>query len=122
MGNDTRVTTIRLITKGCPDPYCSSPEDKLIYWNHTCGSVAKLDRQANVHCFSCDTKYSILNSQFKCTNCKNWYKPKYSRLLLILGALATLKREDYNSSISSDLTHSEFISFLNDVVENLNNK
>lgn len=67
-------------------------------------------------------KYSILNSQFKCTNCKNWYKPKYSRLLLILGALETLKREDYNSSISSDFIHSEFISLLDDAVENLNNK
>lgn len=65
---------------------------------------------------------TILNSQFKCTNCKNWYKPKYSRLLLILGALETLKREDYNSSISSDFIHSEFISLLDDAVENLNNK
>lgn len=26
------IATIRLITKGCPDPFCESPKDKLIYW------------------------------------------------------------------------------------------
>ena len=114
--------TIRLVTKGCPDPFCKGSKSGLIYWNHTCGANAKLDRQGNIHCFSCDTDYSILNSQFKCSQCQNWYKPNYSRLMLILGVLGTLKEEDYNSSISSNLSHSEFIQFINDIVENLKNK
>ena len=115
------TTTIRLVTNGCPDPNCKSSK-RMIYWNHTCGSNAKLDRKGNVHCYSCDISYSILNSQFKCSECQNWYKPNYSRLLLILGVLGTLKEEDYNSSISSELTHNEFIEFLDDVVENLRKK
>lgn len=115
------TTTIRLVTNGCPDPNCKSKQ-RLIYWSHICGANAKLDRNGNVHCYSCDTSYSILNSQFKCSECQNWYKPNYSRLLLILGVLGTLKEEDYNSSISSELSHQEFIDFLDDVVENLRNK
>lgn len=120
MGSE--VATIRLVTKGCPDPYCKTSKDQLIYWNHTCGSNAKLDDRANIHCFNCDIKYSILNSQFKCSNCQNWFKPNYSRLMLILGVLGTLKEEDYNSNISSSLSHREFIDFIERVVENLNNK
>ena len=30
MGTDT----IRLVTKGCPDPYCEGNGSNLIYWNH----------------------------------------------------------------------------------------
>lgn len=36
MGND-RIETIRLVTKGCPDPKYNSSKDELIYWKHTCG-------------------------------------------------------------------------------------
>ena len=114
--------TIRLVTKGCPDPFCKGSKRGLIYWNHTCGSNAQLDRFGNIHWFSCDTEYSILNSQFKCSQCQNWHKPKYSRLMTILGVLGTLKEEDYKSNISSNLSHSEFIQFINDIVENLSNK
>lgn len=52
----------------------------------------------------------------------NWYKPNYSRLLLISGVLGTLKEKDYNSNISSNLSDEEFINFLDDVVEHLNKK
>ena len=123
------VVTIRLVTKGCPDPDCESncasdcqSSQKLIYWNHVCGANAKLDRKGDIHCFNCDTSYSILNSKFKCSNCQNWYKPDHARLLLILGVLGTLKKDDYNSSVSSTFTHSEFIDFLADVVDNIKNK
>ena len=114
------IATIRLITKGCPDPYCESPKDRLIYWNHTCGSNSKLDKFANIHCFSCNTKYSILNARFKCSYCKNWYEPNYSRLVLILGALGTITQEDFNSDITPDLSYREFNAFLESVVEHLN--
>ena len=118
MGTDT----IRLVTKGCPDPYCEGNGSNLIYWNHTCGSNARLDREGNIHCYQCDASYSILNSQFKCSYCQNWYKPSYTRLMLVLGVLGTLKENDFNSTISSELSHREFQKFLNDVVENLKNK
>lgn len=121
MGNEN-ITTIRLVTKGCPDPYCKTPQDKLIYWSHICGANAKLDNRGNIHCFDCDANYSILNSQFKCSNCQNWFKPNYSRLMLILGVLGTLKEEDYNSNISTNLTHREFIQFIEGIVDHLNNK
>ena len=48
MGTDT----IRLVTKGCPDPYCKGNGSNLIYWNHTCGSNARLDREGNIHFLS----------------------------------------------------------------------
>ena len=40
----------------------------------------------------------------------------------ILGILGTLKEQDYNSNISSNLSHVEFIDFLDYVVEHLNKK
>lgn len=116
------VTTIRLVTNGCPDPFCKGGKNRLIYWNHVCGANAKLDKFGDIHCYSCDVEYSILNSQFKCSDCKNWYKPNYSRLMLILGVLGTLKEDDYNSNISSTLSHKEYIEFIDDLVENLKNK
>ena len=114
------MITIRLITKGCPDPFCPAPKNSLIYWNHTCGTNSKLDRFGNVHCFRCNEKYNLLNTRFKCDYCQDWYQPNYTRLILILGALGTITPEDYNSSISSDLSYCEFNKFIESVVENLN--
>ena len=114
--------TIRLVTKGCPDPYCEGnnvDESRLIYWNHTCGSNARLDRKGNIHCYPCNASYSMLNSQFKCALCKNWYKPDHTKFLLILGVLGTLKANDFNSTISPELSHKEFIDFINSVVDSL---
>ena len=42
--------------------------------------------------------------------------------MLILGVLGTLKENDFNSTISSELSFSEFQDFLDDVVESLRNK
>jgi len=113
------MATIRLITKGCPDPFCEAPKNSIIYWTHTCGSNSKLDKFANIHCFRCNAKYSILNARFKCSYWKNLYEPNYSRLVLILGALGTITQEDYNSSISQDLSYWEFNQFIESVVDHL---
>ena len=55
------MTTIRLATKGCPATACpSTNKSRIIYWNHSCGNKAYLDRYAKVHCYSCDCNYKIL--------------------------------------------------------------
>ena len=56
------MTTIRLATKGCPATGCKSDKTRIIYWNHSCGSKAYLDRYANVHCYNCNIEWKILES------------------------------------------------------------
>ena len=58
------MTTIRLATKGCPATGCKSDKTRIIYWNHSCGSKAYLDRYANVHCYNCNIEWKILESWF----------------------------------------------------------
>ena len=114
--------TIKLATRGCPDPFCTIQKDILLYWNHTCGSEARLDRDGNIHCSKCEIKCSFLNARFICFESKNCYKPSYTRLLLILGLIGSIsEKEYYNSSISLNLTYKEFTEFLDSVVDHLSN-
>ena len=61
------MTTIILATNGCPATACpSNYKSRIIYWNHSCGSKAYLDRYAKVHYYNCDKNWKISVSQFKC--------------------------------------------------------
>ena len=57
------MTTIRLATIGCPAEGCGLEDrTRIIYWNHSCGSKAYLDRYAKVHCYNCNIEWKILES------------------------------------------------------------
>ena len=113
------MTTIRLATKGCPAAGCGSEDrTRIIYWNHSCGSKAYLDRYANVHCYNCNIEWKILESRFKCEECKNYYQTDYTRLGRVLAALSTMEFDSVRKEISS-FTQDEFSDFLDSVAENL---
>ena len=113
------MTTIRFATKGCPATACpSTNKSRIIYWNHSCGNKAYLDRYAKVHCYSCDCNYKILESQFKCSECHNYSSPNLQRLGRILAALSTMEFDNVRKDISS-FTQEEFQDFLDSVIENI---
>ena len=71
--NDSRVDNSQIIlaTKGCPGTGCNDERNKerIIYWEHSCGSTSYLDRYAKVKCYNCDTSYLILEAKL--------YNPNY---------------------------------------------
>lgn len=70
---------IRLVTRGCPGACCDDDRNmyRFIYWKHICGNNAYLDRHGNVHCFKCNTQYSILDAFFDCQNSQQFGIPGY---------------------------------------------
>ena len=117
------MTTIRLATKGCPATACPSKyESIIIYWNHSCGSKAYLDRYANVHCYNCNIEWKILYSRFKCEYHKIYESPRpYANLCGLarnIAALSTMEFDNVRKDISS-FTQQEFSVFLDSVDDNL---
>ena len=116
------MTTIRLATKGCPATGCKSDKTRIIYWNHSCGSKAYLDRYANVHCYNCNIEWKILESRFKCEYSKIYESPMPNvnlfGLVRSLVALSTMEFDNVRKEISS-FTQDEFSDFLDSVAENL---
>lgn len=114
------MATIRLATKGCPGRDCTKQgQTRIIYWNHgKCDNKSFLDRFAKVHCFHCDTSYSLLESEFKCKFCKNYSSAKPERLGRILAALSTMEFDDVRE-IAGSFNQEDFSNFLDDVVDNL---
>ena len=117
------MTTIRLATKGCPAAGCGSEDrTRIIYWNHSCGSKAYLDRYANVHCYNCNIEWKILYSRFNCeySEITKFIQPNvnFSRLKISLAVLSTMEFDNVRKEISS-FTRQEFSDFLESVEENL---
>ena len=117
------MTTIRLATKGCPATACPSKyESRIIYWNHSCGSKAYLDRYAKVHCYFCNMNWPILESKFNCeySEITKFIQPNVnlSRLTRSLAVLSTMEFDNVRKDISSFTEH-EFSVFLDSVDDNL---
>ena len=100
--NDSRVddSHIILATKGCPGSGCDDArnEGRIIYWSHSCNSTSYLDKNANVICYNCDTKYSILNAKFKCKYDNQYRDINYLKLGRVLSGLSAI--EDARVKIS----------------------
>ena len=117
------MTTIILATKGCPDKNCRSEDQtRIIYWNHSCGSKAYLDRYANVHCYNCNIEWKILYSRFNCEYSEitksTTPNVNFSGLGRLLALLTTMEFDNVRKEISS-FTRQEFSDFLESVEENL---
>ena len=110
--------SIRLATKGCPGIGCQTDKNRIIYWNHFCGNKSYLDRKANVICYNCNTKYLILENQFKCRDCKIYRDCNKARISRILCALSAMEYDMVRREICS-LTSEELGEFLDDVAESL---
>lgn len=114
------MTTIRLATKGCPVRECKSEDQtRIIYWNHSCGSKAYLDRYANIHCYFCNMKWPIVESKFNCeySEITKFIQPNVS-LCKLKAILATMEKDNVRKDISS-FTQQEFSDFLDSVNDNL---
>jgi len=109
---------IRLATKDCPGTDCDDDrnEDRIIYWDHKCGNTSYLDRQANVICYNCDTKYLILNAKFKCKYDNQYKDCDYLKVGRMLTALSAIEAARVNIS---NFNKKEFTAFLNSVTESL---
>jgi hypothetical protein len=117
------MTTIRLATIGCPAEGCGLEDrTRIIYWNHSCGSKAYLDRYANIHCYFCGVKWPILESKFNCeySEITKFIQPNVnlSRLTRSLAVLSTMEFDNVRKDISSFTEH-EFSVFLDSVDDNL---
>ena len=114
MSYDSHVDNdhIRFATKDCPGTDCSDDRNtgRIIYWHHRCGSNSYLDREANVHCYNCNTCYIIMRAKFKCRY-DNQYKDcdllKLSRMLAALSCIddarvkvSNFNKEDFNSFLN----------------------
>ena len=118
------MTTIILATEGCPATACpSNYKSRIIYWNHSCGSKAYLDRYANVHCYNCNIEWKILYSRFNCEYSKITKSTTPNVKLFGLGrslaALSLMEFDNVRKEISS-FTRQEFSDFLDSVCYNLN--
>ena len=109
---------IRLATKDCPGADCDDERnsERIIYWDHSCGSTSYLDRNANIRCFNCDTKYSILNAKFKCKYDNQYKDCDYLKVGRMLSALSAIDSARTNIS---NFNKKEFRAFLNSVTESL---
>ena len=117
------MTTIRLATKGCPAAGCGSEDrTRIIYWNHSCGSKAYLDRYAKVHCYFCNMNWPILESKFNCeySEITKSTTPNVNLCGLArnIAALSTMEFDNVRKDISS-FTQQEFSVFLDSVDDNL---
>lgn len=109
---------IRLATRDCPGADCDDErnEDRVIYWNHSCGSKSYLDRWAKVHCFNCRSEYSILNAKFKCRYDNQYKDCDYLKVGRFLTALSAI---DSARTTVSNFNKKEFTAFLNSVTQSL---
>ena len=109
------MSVIRLICY-CPDYNCDNNRTAL-KWTHTsCSSPLYLDRDANIHCYIWPETYLILDSIFKYSKYKNWYKAKYTRLSQVL---ATIVNFDFKKVGMDKFTQDSLIKFIEDLTENL---
>lgn len=109
------MSVIRLICY-CPDTNCENNRTPLEWSHGDCGADIFLDREGYIHCYKCPTRYLILNSQFKCSKCKNWCNAKYTRLVQILSVIASF---DLNKVGRGDFTKENLNKFLDDLTDNL---
>ena len=109
---------IRLATKDCPGSDCEDERNdgRVIYWNHSCGSESYLDKWANVECFNCNSKYSILRAKFKCRYDHQYKNCDYLKIGTLLTALAAI--DDVRTKISN-FDKKEFRAFLNNITNTL---
>jgi hypothetical protein len=109
---------IRLATKDCPGADCDDDRNtgRLIYWSHSCGSNSYLDRQANIHCYNCDTSYLILKAKFKCKYDNQYKDCDYLKLSRMLSALSCI--DEARIQISK-FNKRELTQFLNEISDSL---
>ena len=104
--------SIKLTTKGCPGEGCSTDVNRIIYWN------AYLDKNGNVFCNKCNSKYSILEAKFKCKDCQQYRECNKLKIIRLLSSLSSMEFDHIRSKICN-FSRVELANFIDDVTDSL---
>ena len=79
----------------CPNLGCPNP-NKMRDWTHSdpCGGTLYLDKYGMISCKSCNDKYHIFDSRFKCSDERNYGETNMTKIYSAIAAVGQMDNGD----------------------------